>query len=389
MSHRDNIYDAYGQHSRVTSSRVLAPGGTGGKSSISFGDDDDSSYSRSPQRSMRQNRSNVFGGDDDAPPPTHRPPNSRGQVNRSTVFSDTDDDPVRPHIRRIGERSTLTVGEDPAAGDPVHPPMTHRVLQPGGAGGRSRVFSEDEDEDRSKTHIRRIGERSTLTVGEDPAAGEPTHPPLTHRVLQPGGAGGRSRVFSDDDEEPVPRPSVRSRSRSPFAMSDEDTPPQSPPTSGRRTAGRSANTSNIVFGDDGGEVTSSRNRISSRVLNPGGTGGRSNIVFGDDSTPVDQVTDGLRRTHLRQTEDDEVQPSARSGMTTSSRVLQPGGTGGKSSVVFGDDRTSAGLSVDDDSLERSRAARTGRGGIRNPNVSQWSAGDDDNTPQRKANPVFK
>ncbi|RKP07792.1 hypothetical protein THASP1DRAFT_24108 [Thamnocephalis sphaerospora] len=434
------------QRSRLTS-RVLVPGGTGGKSSISFGDADGHgripSSSRVLQPGGTGGKSSIaFGASDDEPPRPRSRGGAAGTGGRSHIAfgdggdNDTSNAPLASRVLQpggTGGRSNIAFGEEDIH-QHVNAPVASRVLHPGGTGGRSNISlghdpSEGALDSSGTTHVRRQGEKTNLTVGEDPSIphAEPNSPKLSSRVLQPGGSGGRSQLSFDEEHVDgatsamrVARPGAsgsssillggdpddnqRTRATSSrvlhpggtggdssitFGDDGGSTASHSHPRNGRRLGDAPYNASSITLGDDGGDIeTSSKGRLSSRVLQPGGMGGKSNVTFGDDGSSVDRAAaacfflaiSGVSRMSVSH-------DNASKKTTTSSRVLQPGGMGGKSSITFMDDRTAAGLDVAEDDFGRPRplnASIAGRGAVRNPNVSQVCIGNNANDPQEQS-----
>ncbi|KAI9225907.1 MAG: hypothetical protein DHS80DRAFT_33250 [Piptocephalis tieghemiana] len=397
------------------SSRVNRPGGTGGVSSL-FEEDATSvspaSASPSPPASRgsrkannSQGMSSIFGGD---PLPEDNRKESKKMTSRtnqpgggtggsSSLFGESPDEATKDEVvtnkNNTSPDSSVTpswLSQDPSNSSPSPAKISTRIAQPGGTGGASSLFTDAPPSPPAPSS----GSFSSPAKGpatdplglsdssEKVTPSGPEHVHTSARILQPGGTGGKSSIFGDSLETDATEEQLRKgmrrmyvskgaestrsngqqqcTSNSDESSSDEDTsdeessgrstrstssqrgrendsqvaiagdyPLEEPkPRSSRRGRIRtSANHSQIVMSDDlgGEENPNERNAVgkpstftkpSSRVLRPGGTGGSSQIVIGDDINEVQQSKGSS-------------QPG---GVHTSSRVLRPGGTGGTSQV---------------------------------------------------------
>ena len=298
-------------------SRVIQPGGTGGKSSV---------FEEEPSTQPRSNRpvqpSPLV--DDGAPVQERvhtRVAQPGGTGGQSHVF---DDAPIDAPKHISGERAPAPFAREGENAPAETVSMSTRVLQPGGTGGHSKVFSDDVEEElvRSTRRIN-VNELSSNRLEDD----EERRLAARKVFAQQRAGGGPSKVFGGgDEEEENSNKTISGRKVEPGRTNKSQVAlgggyPDAEPAkrTGRRGNIRSDyNSSQISFGDDTkGEPVAPKdaNRTSSKVLRPGGTGGSSQIQFGDD-------TNGQEVDHPP------------SGTRTSSRVLKPGGTGGSSQITF-------------------------------------------------------
>lgn len=308
-----NIFDAEPESQRL-SSRVNQPGGTGG-------------------------RSIIF--DEDAPLPGHLPGQRRTTGKGILPGFDPDPVPARSPPRRTTGKSILPGFDDEEPAPQQR--LSSRVNQPGGTGGRSRIF----DDTPPNSPPRRTPAKSILP-GFDSEEFSPTSPPSRPFA----GKSNQSTVF---DEQPVDMsssisgstrrantannqshheeraaaasadtnandtlsPSISStttasdsssrasrrqnaaKNDAHFSFSDEETGPTESLSASRRKYSSRGNTSSFSFAAE--EVTTSLS---------GSTKGRSNVVFNESQLDKDTSNDGDYRQHI----------------TPSSRVLKaPGG----------------------------------------------------------------
>lgn len=318
----------HGRSARGPSTRVRP----GGNVSIDLSDNGSSHTSRQNSISSNSSRQNIggnthiqFGDDtnydgvDRTKPAATRVIHPGGTGGKSSIDFDNFDAPIRPnHSGRNGAGGSTSIDLSGESSEhdacSAKERLSSRILNPGGTGGKSRIVLGGETPDATSNGHNGTGESSraqksggsggysSAVFGDERPDHDPDATRLTSRVLQPGGTGGASSIaFVDDGTGSSPPASLSGSTRggvradpgsNVFDDSNDEAGSNcsgSPPRSRRNDN----NTSIVAFGDDGGAnpaESTRKNDTRFRVLQPGGTGGRSNIQFSGDS--VDQLTKG-------------------------------------------------------------------------------------------------
>ncbi|KAI8049021.1 hypothetical protein BDF22DRAFT_657981 [Syncephalis plumigaleata] len=343
----------------------------GGKSSISFGGgDDDTERVRTSVRPATHaggGKSSIsFGGDDLDDVPSRSKPAlaAGGKSSISFAADDNDDDTCRSSVRKAsppsssgGGKSNVKFGGNADDSDDDSDSGHAGSRTSHGTSKSSIVFGGEEDESEianSTSSSIRIGKTSSagggssqLVFGDERPDHDPGATQLTSRVLHPS---AKSQISfngeGEGDEERV-------NSFTGIARGDAN--------------GRQATHSSLMFDGHADAPPPEGSRPVFRAADKSSTGGRSRIQFGnedeDEEDAVNKATKGVNRLGL-------------SGNSTSKPSSSVGG----------------GLPVDnDDPLSRPRPANAsyaGRGGVRDPNRGELSNGfgstNDDDDHHNKA-----
>ncbi|CAG8640832.1 12314_t:CDS:2 [Funneliformis caledonium] len=225
------------------------------------------------------------------------------------IVSDRQVDVVRDitsaHLNPFGRADRLAAGvarmnvNQPEISSRRHVHITSRVNQPGGTGGKSSVFGDNDSYEENNQRNRynsnknashfsfgdeeqnHVQKDAQITGSEQQQTGR-RNVHTSSRVNQPGGTGGKSSVFGDSDtydENSQRRRFNSEKNASHFSIGDDNHEAQQDTSisGSSKRRGKSQFESSVGFGDEQQQRPSVK--PSSRILKPPGGGG-SQITFG-------------------------------------------------------------------------------------------------------------